>query len=140
MNHILCVCVCVCARARACEREGGRETARERESESYMLLEDSYGALAWKKITHHFRRRGPGKGDLNRLKLLNLLLLRSIPFHVPSGFCFPAPWCFQSMCLLLTLFQCLCACLRASSRDVIRRLHPCGRFKERIAVSPRRRI
>ena len=28
------------------------------------------------------------------------------------------------------------ACLRASSRDVIRRFNPCGRFKERIAVSP----
>ena len=32
------------------------------------------------------------------------------------------------------------ACLRASSRVVIRRLYPCGRFKERIAVSPRRSL
>ena len=32
------------------------------------------------------------------------------------------------------------ACLRASSRGVIRRLYPGGRFKERIAVSPRRSL
>jgi hypothetical protein len=32
------------------------------------------------------------------------------------------------------------ACLRASSRGVIRRLYACGRFKERIAVSPRRSL
>jgi hypothetical protein len=81
MNHILCVCAR--ARACACEREGGRERARGRERERYTLLEDRYGASLEGNQTS-FQTMGSEEGDLNRLKWLNLLLLRSIPFHVPS--------------------------------------------------------
>ncbi len=138
--YIVCVCVCVRARAFACERERRRETARKRQRESYTLLEDRYSASLEGNHTHHFRRRGPRQETW--LKLRNVLLLRSIPFHVPSWFCSHAPWGFQCICLLFTLFQSLFearACLRASSRDVIRCLYH-GRFKERIAVSPRRSL
>jgi hypothetical protein len=83
MNEPYIVCVCVCACACACEREEGRERARERARESYTLLEDRYGASLEGNHTS-FQTMESEEGDLNRLKLRNWLLLRSIPFHVPS--------------------------------------------------------
>ncbi len=79
--------------------------------------------------------------DLNRIKLRNFILLRSIRcpkliFVLTPYSSFNTHACFSHF---FNVSDAL-ACLGASSRDVIRRLYACGRFKERIAVSPRRSL
>ena len=71
----------------------------------------------------------------------NFILLRCIPcpkltFVLMPHSAFNTFACFSQFFKVSDAL----ACLGASSRGVIRRLYPCGRFKERIAVSPRRSL
>ena len=66
----------------------------------------------------------------------------SIPCH-KLNFVRTSHSAFNSYACFLHFFSVLfaaLACLGASSRGVIRRLYACGRFKERIAASPRRSL